>query len=358
MSYRVTSYSPRFKDQIAVLRSRVFGGTKGFSIRYFEWKYEQNPYIKEPLFCIALLEESVVGMAGAYGTQWRGGRSQNSWIIPCGGELAVDPDHRRHGLGQLLIDNVWDDATKKGYRYALHLGANPSSLRLKTKHQFECLATYKSFKRDNLRTLLARGRQKLKSLIGDRRIEEPFRDFDIWASRRSGSICGALEPRISEMSELVSRCCTNSAARHVRDKSFYRWRFADPRSVYRFVFCEQGGSIEGFLVLHQFPSGGCTTIIDWEASTQGVWSELLQAAVESNPHRLMITSPAFSQEHAQALLRMGFESVSERQSVTNLARGIYLRELAFGGTANGGLDLCRSPSPNRLDVRMICSDAF
>ena len=310
MSYNITEYSPRFKNQVAALRSRIFGGSEAFSVGYFEWKYEQNPYIGEPLFCVALLDGNVVGMVGAYGTEWRAGRSGNSHIIPCGGELGVDQEHQRHGLGRGLIDYLWDDARKKGYKYAMHLGSGPSSLRLKTGLQFDCLATYKSFQRNSIRMLIARGCRKLNSLLGYR-LGVPFHNFDAWVERSSGSVYGALAPRLAEMSELVSHCCSKSATRHVRDARFYRWRFADPRSVYRFIFCEQGGSMAGFLVLHQFPSGGWTTVVDWEASTHAAWCQLLEAAMESKVHNLRITAPAFSEEQTQALLRMGFASARE-----------------------------------------------
>jgi len=341
------------------LRSRVFGGTQAFGVKYFEWKYEQNPYLKDqPLFYLALHEENVVGMLGAYGSQWQAGRSQKSWIIPCSGEFAVDPDHQRRGLGQRLSAYKSEDTARKGYKYSMHLSANRSSLLLQPKLQFERLATYHSFRRGNARTLLARGRRKLKRLIGNRRFKTPFRKFDIWAARSSGSVFGALEPRISEMSELVSRYCSESATRHVRDTCFYRWRFADPSSVYRFIFYEQGGSMAGFFVLHQSTSGGRTTIVDWETSTQDVWSKLLHAAVESNGHNLVITCTAFSEGQTQTLLRMGFESVPDLYTAANPPPGIFLWELASSGTVDGDLDFRGSPSSNKLGVRMICSDAF
>lgn len=359
MSYRVTEYSPRFKDQIAALRCRVFGGTQAFAVKYFTWKYEQNPYLKEqPLFYIALHEGNVVGMLGAYGSQWRAGRSQKSWIIPCSAEFAVDPDHQRHGLGQQLSAYKSEDTARKGYKYSMHLSANRSSLRLQPKLQFERVATYHSFQRGIERTLLARGRRKLKRLIGSRQIETPFRNFDIWAAQSSGSIIGALEPRISEMSDLVSRYCSESATRHARDTCFYRWRFADPSSVYRFIFYVQGGSMAGFFVLHQSTSGGRTTIVDWETSTQVAWSKLLHAVAESNAQNLVITSTAFSEGQTQTLLRMGFESVHVLNTATNPAPGIFLWELANNSTVNGDLDFRGSPSSSKLDVRMICSDAF
>ena len=74
MTYRFVEYSPEYKEQISALRSRTFGGDLAFNTGYFEWKYEQNPYLEEPHFYLALNGEEVVAMRGFYGSRWQVGQ--------------------------------------------------------------------------------------------------------------------------------------------------------------------------------------------------------------------------------------------------------------------------------------------
>ena len=88
MDYEFVRYSPALKSQLADLRRRVFGGTHALNTAYLEWKYEQNPYLDEPIIHVAMGDGGVVGMRGTYGSQWQFGFA-GSRVIPAAADFAV-----------------------------------------------------------------------------------------------------------------------------------------------------------------------------------------------------------------------------------------------------------------------------
>jgi GNAT superfamily N-acetyltransferase len=371
MTYRFEEYSPEYKAQIAALRSRTWGGDLAFSIDYFEWKYEQNPYLTEPHFYVALHEEAVVGMRGFYGSRWQAGQESESWLIPIGGDLAVDLDHRRHKVAARMLAFITEDMARKGYAYLMNLSANTSSRRLQIQSKYPRVAPFRTFQRGKPRTtLLARGYRRIQRTLlarGYRRIQRtlirhrsvvPFRRFDNWAANSRGPIIGASAPRISEMGELVLRCGDKSRIHLVRDAAFYQWRFMNPACDYRFIFFEDSRSLEGFLVLQSPKAGGWTTIIDWEASTPAIWTELVAAAIKSNAKQLKITSTAFTDGQIQSLQSLGFEPLVEPDSTDNPAPGMLLHISSDHDADDPDVGGLRVLDANSWDIRMIASDAY
>ena len=90
---------------------------------YLTWKYEQNPYLDEPLIYLALENERVVGMRGFYGTQWQIGRSGQIVVLPCTGDTTIAPEHRNRGLLRQLLRFVQDDEALAAFPYMLSFSA-------------------------------------------------------------------------------------------------------------------------------------------------------------------------------------------------------------------------------------------
>jgi len=127
---------------------------------------------------------------------------------------------------------------------------------------------------------------------------------------------------------------------------------------YRFLFREDSGSLNGFLVLQSAKDGGWTTIIDWETSTPDIWTELIIAAIESNPVNLKITSTRFTDGQMQFLQSHGFELEVEPDSIDIPAAGMLLH-VSSGYDADdphlGGLRMLDMKS---WDIRRIASDQY
>ena len=123
MNYRFTRYQPKYREEIARLQSVLWGPDLALNAAYLTWKYEQNPYLDEPLIYLALENERVVGMRGCYGTQWQIGRSGQIVVLPCTGDTTIAPEHRNRGLLRQLARFVQDDEALAAFPYMLSFSA-------------------------------------------------------------------------------------------------------------------------------------------------------------------------------------------------------------------------------------------
>jgi Acetyltransferase (GNAT) domain len=116
MDYRLVRYQPEFIDQIALLQTGLWSPDLATNVAYFEWKYQQNPYVSEPLIYLAVENERVVAMRGFYGSQWAIGESGQTLTLPCAGDTIIAPDHRRHGLLRQMLQFERSDVLSRSKR--------------------------------------------------------------------------------------------------------------------------------------------------------------------------------------------------------------------------------------------------
>lgn len=371
MAEEFVKYSPALKHRVVELRRRAYGGTHAFNAAYFEWKYEQNPYLRDPMLHLVLADGLVVGMRGLFGTQWQIG-SAGSWLMPAAADFAIDSDHRGRWLDLKLIAFADKDLVNQGYNYVCTTSANLTSRLLRLRTGSKRAATYHTFRRGYFPDpsasrkpaahhrpgLVSRARRRLERTLRSWRPFVPFRRFDDWAARVNSPISAMATPRLANLSELVSRYSDPNAIQHTRDEKYYAWRLRDPRSRYRYVFYERGDVLEGFLILQQAATGGAVTVVDWTASTTSVWMELLHAVVESGIRRLQIASTKFSEQQTQALNQLGFDLVVEPDTRTHPAPGILLNALSSPDADRWTLADQYLLDQEKWDMRMIYSDAF
>ena len=84
----------------------------------------------------------------------------------------------------------------------------------------------------------------------------------------------------------------------MRDATYFRWRFRDPSSRYRFVYVERDGRLAGFLALHHpappIPSGALS-LADWECDERLPFDRLHDVMVEADGVRALavfVAAPA------------------------------------------------------------------
>ena len=51
--YDIVRYRPEHRADVAALQTHLWTTDAGLGARYLEWKYENNPYLKEPLIYLA-----------------------------------------------------------------------------------------------------------------------------------------------------------------------------------------------------------------------------------------------------------------------------------------------------------------
>jgi GNAT superfamily N-acetyltransferase len=282
MDYRYSSWDPRYRRQLVDLFGRVFGGEPVQNEAYFRWKYEQNPYLPEPLFAIALEGERVVGMRGFYGGSWTAGSGTAPLVVPAGADTAVDPDHRGRWIFEGMMEHAIGELRARGFEYAFNFSANRSVQVLSQRAGWRKLLRYDAWQLrpepSALRVWSDRAARKLRRRVG-RAAPELARLDRRFASPRQG-VSVASQPRPVEMAALVADTRAGRLG-HLRDDAFYGWRFRDPGSDYRFLFLERGGNLDGFFALEQRRRGGWINILDWAVRDAEATRRLLEATLVS-----------------------------------------------------------------------------
>ena len=79
--YEIVRYRPEHKSQVAKLQTHLWTSEPKLATRYLEWKYEENPYAKEPVIYLAFQGSKLVGMRGFYQSKWELGSPHNTLNI-------------------------------------------------------------------------------------------------------------------------------------------------------------------------------------------------------------------------------------------------------------------------------------
>jgi GNAT superfamily N-acetyltransferase len=323
--YEVTHYRRAHKEQVLRLLTPLWGGNAALNRSYFEWKYERNPYIRDPAICLALHRGEVVGTFGLVGARWRLGTAGPTQDLPFTDDLVVASAHRRRGLASSLIQAVGAYSAELGYPYLLCLRANAITTQISRSAGYRNIGALGpvDLKRD-LRDPLSTVRQRLGGtrflwrfahspqllMPSDR---WPFRILDRPAvghgPRRASRVSIGRTPLPDAMAELVERLPRDDRIQHVRDREYFEWVFSNPRMEYRFVYWTRE-RLEGYLVLHQIlpPRAGAQTwVSDWEGTSDDTRQELLQAAVSGRFARLMSWTATVAGSAEAMLSEHGFE---------------------------------------------------
>jgi GNAT superfamily N-acetyltransferase len=315
---------------------------------YLDWKYLRNPFMEAPLIHLAMDAGEVVGMRGMYGSRWSVGKPGRQVDIPCAGDLVVAPAHRRRGIFRLLARAALEECARRGYTHTLSFSPSSVASAGLAGMGWRALGTFEPMRRRSLSLRIAnavrdRGLQLRALARNARRIAEPpslstvpaapvglpppwrrrrprrsFERLDA-LSRSSGDLLRlSRSPEPETMAELVERIGNDGRMRQVRNAEYFRWRFGNPTSRYRFLFRNDAGRLDGYLVLQTsiLSTKLAVNIVEWEATLPTVRAELLRAAVERGRFRdLRIWSTSLP-ETSRALLRdLGFRRVGEAPGV-------------------------------------------
>jgi len=369
MSYEVVRYSPEFRPQVIALLAHLVSPDPGINEAYFRWKHEENPYLTEPLIYLALAGQSVVGMRAFLGARWRLGNSGEVQAWPCACDLVVEPAHRGQHLFGKIMRYSHEDLVGRIDGPILNWSANAFTYLASLRTKWNLVGSYSAWAAEaatiptgwQLRERMRHWRYVWRH--ADREI--PFLSrpglayLDRMAKRVPGSISITSQPPVQAMADLVAQCA-KPGIQHERDARYYRWRFANQLSTYRFVFLREAGR-QGFLVIHQ-PSGaaGAFRIVDWEASETEVLADLLDLVIAAGGYRRLTTwSSTLSPAVQRILERRGFGPVDESSGNPHYRPGL----LAIGP---GGVPTERLPEAlsvcfrdlAKWDLRMIFSDAY
>jgi len=123
LSSRIVPYSAEHKPLVVELARHLWSPDPRLNERYLDWKYHQNPYIRDPLIYLAFVGDELVGMRGAFGSLWEVGNPAEFFALPYADDLVIDPAFRRQGLHRVIMNFALRDLAGRGYRYVVNLSA-------------------------------------------------------------------------------------------------------------------------------------------------------------------------------------------------------------------------------------------
>src|SRR5882672_9821946 len=347
LSCRVVPYSAEHKGLVAELQRHLWSPDTRLNACYLEWKYHQNPYIRDPLIYLAFVGDKLAGMRGAFGTRWEVGDPAEFVTLPYPDDLVVDPAYRGQGLHRAIMDFALRDLAGRGHHYVVNLSASQITAEASMSMQWRNAGRVKPVHRRTLRKtaadvlcvgvrhlpLLWRWADDISALSGRSgdhlfdRLDARFLAPD--QGRDTGSLFAQRTPLTREMSQLVARLPRDGRIRHVRDEPFIAWRYSNPLSNYRFLYAGRE-RLRGYIVLQQRPgvNGDRANIVDWEAESDLIRAELLSAAVECGKFpELCIWQLGASPAAAQLVDYHGFRPLRTRQEKSILVRSVRDDEL-------------------------------
>jgi hypothetical protein len=155
------------------------------------------------------------------------------------------------------------------------------------------------------------------------------------------------------MSQLVARLPKDGRIRHVRDETFFAWRFRNPLCNYRFLYLGRE-RLRGYLVLQQSPlaNGERASIVDWEAESDLIRADLLSAVIEYGRFPELCIWHLGAAPAAEELVDLhGFKPLRARDEKSILVRSVRDDELDAAWMLGGR----RLDDARQWDLRMSYS---
>ena len=368
-SFKLQMYTPEHLRQVCTLQTHLWGPSVRRNAAILKWKYLCNPYIEEPLIYLALHENSVVGMRAMFGTCWEAGGRGHPWILPSAADTLLDPKHRDSGLFQDLSGSAIEDMRKRGFSHILNLsssdahyvvqimtmgwkplGASGSLYRRTANPAVIREASEVANRSRLLRRAVDAGKKAGRQFRAAMSVN-PFTVLDRHAQDNQCPTCVAKKPKPRAMAELVERAGRDGRIRHVRDKTYFSWRYHNPMAQYRFLFYGSD-TLEGYLVLQNIIGKQEINIVDWEGRNDRVRSELLTSAVQWGNFRTMcIWGRSLSSASLETVREAGFAEDS-----SNGYKGCFLIKPLKEGSSVDHFSGCDPMEPDQWDMRMIYSD--
>jgi Acetyltransferase (GNAT) domain len=367
----IVRYRPEHKEAVARLQTVLWSPDAAANRRYFEWKYEANPWVDEPRVWLGLRGDDVVGMRGFYESRWQVGSPGHVVPVPLADDFAIAVSERSSGLATQIMQTALADLASSGVEYAFTLSAGQVTMLGSLAQGWRSAGRHEPLaRREPGPAWLGRLRARIRHarlvwrwadapLLRSAAERRPFHWLDRAPSPPGLSI--GRERRPAEIAELCAAQPNDGRLRHVRSQDYLAWRFANPMHDYRFLYAEQDGRLAGCLVLRARVMGLAPTaqvaIAELVGRDSRVRGALLAAAIDAGRFIELVVWGARIGAEERALLReRGFAPLDPARdargypcALLRSTRGTPASEWQIGGRAL--LD------PVSWDLRMLDSMA-
>jgi acyl carrier protein/GNAT superfamily N-acetyltransferase len=324
--YRIVKYEPNHKHALAELIKGLWSSDVDLNMRYFAWKYENNPYTDKIHVYFAFHNDELIGMRGFYPSLWEAGLPGRRFPVLVADDLLVRDDHRNRGVVTRIMRAAYEDLRESGPRFLFNLSGGTLTVLGSLTMGWRSIGMLRPMGVSSLRGRL---RKKLGSvpyfwryanspILKEPAENSPFARLDEARSRlsESGSTGSGVvvtdRPRPKAMAALVERIPYDGRIRHVRDEPYFDWRFRNPRHDYRFLFAGDE-VLDGYLVLKRLVGkNGRVNIVDLEAINDRVQKTLLRETVITGAFVNLVSWTATTSDKLLNQLRtLGFAPVDE-----------------------------------------------
>jgi GNAT superfamily N-acetyltransferase len=346
VNYEIVRYHPDLKTEIIKLQTFLWGPDLTLNTLYFEWKYERNPYLKEPLIYLAMHNGKVIGMRGFFGVQWQCGLPVQRFYGLYADDMVIAPEHRGRGLMSKIMTSAFEYLIASGYEYVFNLSAADvtlhSSLNMGWRNAGWLQPMRWRSRRNAAWSGLLRRAMRLRfashglTRLGLTPSRRALKDVDLRrvnrVLRHFPNISFHEIPRCADMADLVERVGDTRRIAHVRNREYFQWRFQNPQSRYRFLFWQER-RLEGYLVLQEYASEhdgrNVLNIVDWEASCLAIKARLMQATISAfaGTVPVMIWSATLPRPEIELLQNTGFRSLKPPRDPLRSPPAILVRPI-------------------------------
>lgn len=272
--YEIVRYEERHRDEVLRLRTEFWAIDATWNAAHFEWQHEKNPCFESDMIRLALFEGRIVGMRILQAAEWQSGVPPRRFRAPTFVGTYIEPAHRLRGLFAELTRSVEEDLIATGIGWALNTSPAPATLVASLAEGWRSIGALGTYVRE----------PSVRGARFDQRVRRNLARLVGWLRPPLAGVQISDEVRATEMADLVSRQSMNDGRiRRVRDEAFFRWRFRDPSSRYRFVYFDRDGQLQGFAVLHRraAPSQDRTLhLVDWGIDAGMTWENLLDIVTD------------------------------------------------------------------------------
>lgn len=343
---RIVRYAAQHKAAVAELQTGLWSTDAASNRAYLEWKYEQNPYGSEPNIYLALDRGEIVGMRGLYASRWEVGLPAREVDVLIADDFFLRPDHRNEGLATGIMRGAFDELRGKGGAYAFNLTGGFLTLLGSLAMGWRSAGQLDEARRLTIprmaRMAVRHGLQKVPFLrrYADHVFPVPGFESGVFTNvdrcpcpvRTTSGVTVQIEaqPRSREMAELIVRLGYDGRIRHVRDETYFDWRYREPLHEYRFFFAE-GDALQGYLVVqhttHLAGARGRVSIVDLEATSPEVRSALVETVVRTGCFEDVMTWTAtLDPGSINDLTRFGFKPI-DRKPLRHPVKHVLVRPI-------------------------------
>ena len=354
----IARYDDLPRGSLSGLLKLLWSPSADLNRRHLEWKYERNPYAGSRIY-FARAGEEIVAMLGIYGARYVTGKGAGTPGVMCAGDVVITPEYRGRGVLRQIMTRALEDLADRDVDFLLSFSAS-ASVRLgalaagwgstppvKRLRRPDPAATSKGLM-SRLRAgaapagngrfresavSVARSLEKSETAAGAmvRRLARwaPFAAVDRMAKLDDGAAISS-QARPGEMADLLRRVEADGRIRHLRDETYFRWRFGSPLSAYRFFFLGRE-AIDAYLVVQAcyYPMHGKSIrIADWVGVSSEARVAVLRGALAALPNGTIdVWTSSLADEERTLLQKSGFvEEVS--RSAADYSPAVLSRPVA------------------------------